>query len=130
LPYTREVPVQVKVDDKLLDSIGRLLILVYNLLGPIGFWILFAAALLAGWSLRSKSKSTMVRGFEEALAEKERSIQRLTATERMYRIETLMRQHNMLPEEAQKLLLLSDNPTQQTTPAVKPKGRLWGLLGR
>ena len=91
--------------DKILDAFGRLIQLLVQLFGPRGaVWFIagaFAALLFFRWLAHRRAE----RGWRLALDEKERSIQRLAAVERTYRLEALVRDRGMSLKDAERLLI-------------------------
>lgn len=111
--------------DKILDSLGRLIQLLVQLFGPRGaVWFIgavLAALLLLKWMAQRRAE----RGWRMALEEKERSIQRLAAVERGYRLEALMRDRGMSLQDAERLLMLGTGSTPPTSAPVTLRKKRW-----
>jgi hypothetical protein len=111
--------------DKILDAFGRLIKLLVDLFGPRGAVLFLVGVVIALLILKWLAQRRAERGWRMALEEKERSIQRLAAVERTYRLEALVRDRGMTLQEAELLLMLGAGPTPPTSAAMTPNRKRW-----
>jgi len=111
--------------DKILDAFGRLIELLVKLFGPQGAVLFIGGVVVALLILKWMAHRRAERGWRMALDEKERSIQRLAAVERSYRLEALMRDRGMSLQDAERVLMLGTGSTPPTPAAVTLRRKRW-----
>lgn len=113
--------------EKVLDAVGRLFEVLVGLFGRAGAVLIVLGAVAVFFLWRWFALRAAERGWREALAEKERSIQRLADIERGYRVEALHRQGLSLAQ-AERIVLGAGTPSTAvpvTAPKPRPRWAIW-----
>lgn len=90
--------------DKILTAIGGLFTVLVGLFGQVGAVLLILGGLILLFIWRWLAQRAAERGWREALAEKDKTIERMASIERSYRIETLVRS-GMAITQAERIVL-------------------------
>lgn|SRR5690554_506968 len=99
------------MDSELIDALRALLEALISRFGPGGTILLIGGFFLAFAARRVYLDWRADRLMNQALAEKERSIQRIADQEREWRVYFMMKDGKMTRREAEKIILRNDAST-------------------
>jgi len=116
------------VDPDIIDAIGRLVQVLVETLGPTRTIGLVVILVLFLGARRLYLDYRASKAVNQALEEKERSIQRLNTQEREWRQYFLMEKGGMSREEAERLVLRNefDTPAEARRALENPDGQVGG----